>query len=124
MLRTARLKRLRKNADSSLSSPRKRGSGQLGMTRIKDLAARLKAAPLQNKGGIGVFPQPVKPRPFKAGYSNYGTALSWLLRFGSEDATRQPHWSYEDVNGIGEKGGLVALDKMAEPRQSERRWNE
>jgi len=42
----------------------------------------------------------------------------------AKDFSRQPHWSYEDVNGIGEKGGLIALDKMAEPGQSERRWNE
>jgi len=36
------------DADSSPSSPRKRGCGRVGMTISKDLAARLEAEPFQN----------------------------------------------------------------------------
>jgi len=47
--------RLRKNADSSLSSPRKRGYGRLGMTRIEDFAARLKPRPFKTRAKVEFF---------------------------------------------------------------------
>jgi len=45
-------------------SPRKRGSGRLGMTKGKDLAVRLKPHPFKAKSKSAFFPQPVKPVPF------------------------------------------------------------
>jgi len=53
-----------KEADSSLSSPRKRGYGQLGMTKSKDQSARLEAEPLQSRYRSEFFPQTSEFVPF------------------------------------------------------------
>ena len=59
-LHSLQSRRQLKNADSSSPSPRQRGCGQLGMTNVKDLAARLRPRPFKTQLRIGLFSQAAK----------------------------------------------------------------
>ena len=58
---SSRLNRMRKTTDSSLSLPRKRGYGQLGMTKNEGLSGTTKVVPSQVFRDFGRFQQTVKP---------------------------------------------------------------